>query len=71
MTVLKVDGVSKVYKDKTALYPCSFEVDAGTCVVLCGGNGAGKSTLLQILTGISPPTTGTTFINDHEIKDGP
>ncbi len=68
MTVLKVDGVSKQYKDKTALYSCSFEVDAGTCVVLCGGNGAGKSTLLQILTGISPPTTGTTFINGHDIK---
>ena len=26
MTGLKVDGVSKVYKKKTALYPCSFEV---------------------------------------------
>ena len=59
MTGLKVAGVSKVYKDKTALYPCSFEADAGTCVVLCGGNGAGKSTLLQIMTGISVPTTGT------------
>ncbi len=68
MTVLKVRSVSKVYKEKTALYPCSFEVDKGTCVVLCGGNGAGKSTLLQILTGISAPTAGTTFIHDMEIK---
>ena len=68
MTGLKVDGVSKVYKDQTALYPCSFKAEAGTCVVLCGGNGAGKSTLLQIMTGISAPTTGTTFIQDKDIK---
>ena len=65
--VLKVDGVSKVYKDKTALHPCSFEVDKG-CVVLCGGNGAGKSTLLQILTGITAPTTGSASIHNKEIK---
>ncbi|MGE7603506.1 ABC transporter ATP-binding protein [Peribacillus sp. NPDC097675] len=63
MTGLKVDGVSKVYKKKTALYPCSFEVSAGTCVVLCGGNGAGKSTLLQIIAGILYPSSGTTSIN--------
>lgn len=68
MTVLKVTEVSKVYHDKTALYPCTFEVDEGTCLVLCGGNGAGKSTLLQILTGITVPTTGTTFIYDKELK---
>ena len=43
MTVLKVRSVSKVYKEKTALYPCSFEVDKGTCVVLCGGNGQEKA----------------------------
>ena len=63
MTVLKVDGVSKQYKNKTALAPSSFEADAGTCVVLCGGNGAGKSTLLQIIGGILAPSTGRTAIN--------
>ncbi|MGE6375751.1 ABC transporter ATP-binding protein [Peribacillus muralis] len=68
MTGLKVDGVSKVYKEKTALYPCSFEVMEGTCVVLCGGNGAGKSTLLQIIAGILYPSSGTTSINGKVIK---
>jgi len=65
---LKVDDVSKVYKKKTALYPCSFEVTEGTCVVLCGGNGAGKSTLLQIIAGILYPSSGTTFINGRGIQ---
>ncbi|CAM3973526.1 ABC transporter ATP-binding protein [Mesobacillus zeae] len=62
MNSLKVDNVSKIYKKKTALYPSSFEAEQGTCVVLCGGNGAGKSTLLQILSGILPPSSGTSAI---------
>jgi ABC-2 type transport system ATP-binding protein len=68
MTALIVDGVSKDYKKKTALHPCSFEANEGSCVVLCGGNGAGKSTLLQIIAGILNPTTGKTSINKKEIK---
>ena len=68
MTVLKVEGVSKVYKNKTALTPSSFEAGVGTCVVLCGGNGAGKSTLLQIIGGILAPTTGKTAINEKEMQ---
>ncbi|WP_404328148.1 ABC transporter ATP-binding protein [Mesobacillus maritimus] len=68
MTNLIVDGVSKVYKKKTALHPCSFEANEGTCVVLCGGNGAGKSTLLQIIAGILDPSSGKTSINEQEIK---
>ncbi len=68
MTVLTVDTVSKVYKKKTALYPCSFDAAEGTCVVLCGGNGAGKSTLLQIIAGILHPSSGTTSINGTEMR---
>jgi len=68
MTALIVDGVSKVYKKKTALHPCSFEANEGTCVVLCGGNGAAKSTLPQIIAGILHPTTGKSSINKKEMK---
>lgn len=68
MTGIIVDGVSKVCKKKTVLFPCSFEVTEGTCVLLCGGNGAGKSTLLQILAGILSPSSGTTSINGKGIK---
>jgi ABC-2 type transport system ATP-binding protein len=68
MTGLKVENVSRDYKQKTALYPCSFDVAEGTCMVLCGGNGAGKSTLLQIIAGILYPTSGTASINGKELK---
>ncbi|MED3554268.1 ABC transporter ATP-binding protein [Cytobacillus praedii] len=68
MTKLIVDSVSKVYKKKTALYPCSLQASKGTCVVLCGGNGAGKSTLLKMIAGILFPTSGTTSINGIEMN---
>ena len=68
MTGLIVEGVSRVYKEKTALFPCSFAVTEGTCVVLCGGNGAGKSTFLQIIAGVLYPTSGTTTINGRGIR---
>jgi len=68
MNRLSVEDVSKVYKNKTALHPCSFEATEGTCVVLCGGNGAGKSTMLQIIAGVLTPSSGTTLINEIDMK---
>ncbi|OLS36767.1 ABC transporter ATP-binding protein [Bacillus sp. MRMR6] len=68
MTGLKVENVSRDYKQKTALYPCSFDVAEGKCLVLCGGNGAGKSTLLQIIAGILYPSSGTASINGKVLK---
>ena len=68
MTRLCVEDVSKVYKNKTALQPSSFVATEGTCVVLCGGNGAGKSTMLQIIAGVLTPSSGTTLINEIDMK---
>src|SRR5262245_45584421 len=68
MTVLQVEGVSKKYKKKTALFPHSFQVEEGSCVALCGGNGAGKSTLLKIIARALFPSSGTVSINGKGIS---
>jgi len=66
--MIDIKNVSKVFKQKTALYPLTLTAADGECIVLCGGNGAGKSTLLHIIAGISAPNDGTVLINQVDIK---
>lgn len=69
MSGLQVSNVSKKYKQKVALSPCSFYAETGSSIVLCGGNGAGKSTLLQIIAGILSPSSGTVTLNGQSLQE--
>jgi ABC-2 type transport system ATP-binding protein len=64
MSQLNVEGISKMFKEKVALHRTSFQVEPGSCIVLCGGNGAGKSTMINILAGISVPNEGNVYLGD-------
>lgn len=56
-------GLSKYYKEHTALKNVSFSIKQGETVGIIGKNGAGKSTLLQLICGILKPTSGSVEIN--------
>jgi polar amino acid transport system ATP-binding protein len=49
MSVLRADGVRKVYDDLEVLRGVSFEVEPGEVKVIIGPSGSGKSTLLRCL----------------------
>lgn len=48
---LRIDKVSKRFKDKWVLRDIEFEVSEGEIFGIFGANGAGKSVLLRIITG--------------------
>ncbi|MDK8190646.1 phosphonate ABC transporter ATP-binding protein [Paenibacillus sp. UMB7766-LJ446] len=59
MTLLQVEGLSKVYPDGTkALDNLNLMINPGEFVVIIGPSGAGKSTLLRSLNRMIEPTNG-------------
>ncbi len=61
MSVLELDGVTKVYGEEppvAALRGVSFAVRRGELVAIVGPSGSGKSTLLHIIGTLDRPTSG-------------
>jgi NitT/TauT family transport system ATP-binding protein len=71
---LEAKNVSKTFRSDTrevdALKNVSFEVEAGSFVVIIGPSGCGKSSLLRIFGGLIPPTQGEVLI-DGNVVSGP
>ena len=57
-TTLNLTGVTKQIGGLCAISGVDLTVGAGEIVGLVGPNGAGKTTLLNIISGITPPTSG-------------
>jgi ABC-type sugar transport system ATPase subunit len=57
-TILRLDGISKLYPGSVALYNARMDVNEGEVHGIIGKNGAGKSTLVNIVSGITSPTGG-------------
>jgi ABC-2 type transport system ATP-binding protein len=56
---ISVTGLTRGYRDQTALDDVSFTLPTGTITGLLGRNGAGKTTLLRILAGQEFPSAGS------------
>ena len=63
--MIEAKGLSKYYKNFTAIEDVSFSIPKGQVVAFLGPNGAGKSTTMKILTGYNAPSTGEAFIAGH------
>src|SRR5215472_1831713 len=59
---LEVRGLSKRYRQVTALGGVDLTVGHGELVGLLGPNGAGKSTLVKIACGLVRPSSGTATV---------
>lgn len=61
--IVQTSGLTKVYKNFTALGGIDMHVPKGAIYGFVGRNGAGKTTLIRILTGVAFPTNGSFEIN--------
>jgi ABC-2 type transport system ATP-binding protein len=60
---IRVEAVTKTYRQNKALASLTFEIQKGAVAALVGENGAGKSTLLHILAGLVRPDSGVTEVS--------
>ena len=65
--MLKVDNVSKYYKDLCAVDHLSFEVEDKEIFGLLGSNGAGKTTTFRMIIGLLDKDSGDITLNGKHI----
>ncbi|RKF14149.1 ABC transporter ATP-binding protein [Roseovarius spongiae] len=63
---IRIDGLSKKYGGFTALEPTSLDIQRGEFLTLLGPSGSGKTTLLQMVSGLTPPTSGRLLIDGED-----
>ncbi|MGN6300821.1 MAG: ABC transporter ATP-binding protein [Angustibacter sp.] len=69
--MITVHDLTKRYGPTTAVDSVSFSCRPGTITGFLGPNGAGKSTTLRMLTGLTPPTSGTATVGGVRYHDLP
>lgn len=68
--ILKIDKLTKRYKDKVALDHVSFEIEKGKIYGFIGENGAGKTTTIRSITGLSSIEEGSVELFGHSNRKG-
>lgn len=69
MDEIRVDNITKIFKDNVVLRDVSFSIPKGKITGLIGPSAAGKSVLLKILAGIYPQTSGSFDLGIENKKD--
>lgn len=69
MEIIKINNVSKDYKNIKALNNINLSINEGELYGLLGVNGAGKTTLLKILSGLTNQTNGDFIVGGFTNKN--
>ncbi|MGO9458748.1 MAG: ABC transporter ATP-binding protein [Rhodomicrobium sp.] len=67
MTLLEVQHLSRHFGSLIAVKDVSLTVNAGELRAIIGPNGAGKTTLFNMISGLTPPSSGRIVFNGKDI----
>jgi ABC-2 type transport system ATP-binding protein len=65
--VIETHGLSKTYKEITALKSLDLTVSKNSIFGFLGPNGAGKTTTIKLLLGLARPSAGSATVFGHDI----
>ena len=68
MQAIKINNLTKEYKDVVAVNSLNLEINEGELFSLLGVNGAGKTTTIKMLSTLVKPTSGDALIYDYSIN---
>ena len=68
MTAIKIENLTKKYKDVTAVDGLSLSIGEGELFSLLGINGAGKTTTIKMLSCLTLPTSGDAYLLGKSIS---
>lgn len=71
MTAIKIENLTKQYKDVKAVDCLSLEIGQGELFSLLGVNGAGKTTTIKMLSCLTAPTSGDATVLGESITQNP
>jgi ABC-2 type transport system ATP-binding protein len=66
--MIAVEHLTKRYGRQLAVDDISFSCEPGTVTGFLGPNGAGKSTTMRMITGLTPPSSGTATVLDTSYR---
>lgn len=69
MELIKIEGISKRYKNIEALRNINLCINEKELFGLLGVNGAGKTTLIKILSGLTKPSSGMAYIKGYSLNE--
>lgn len=66
---IRLEGLTKRFKDNTAVDHFSMTFEEGHLIALLGPSGCGKSTILNMLAGILPVSEGKIYFDEDDVTN--
>ncbi len=71
MASIKLEGISKSFRDSSIIKNVDLTIEDGECTVLVGPSGCGKSTILRLICGLEEADEGNIYIGSRLVNDVP